>query len=268
MGVASLPMYDMPETRPAIDALWRGIAGHMARAGIADVPQALIHDQPIKPTWGHPDLFFSQACGYDLRHSFAEILQPLVTLCHDVPGCDGPTYSSLLVVPEASTARSVEDLRDQVCVINGRESHSGMSALRAKVAPLSRNGRFFAEIKVSGAHVESLAAVRRGEADIAAIDCITFALVERYRPAALDGVRVLGATAQAPSPPYVTRVDTPDETVERMRAALVEAFEDADLATAREAIFIGGVEVLLDDAYDNIVAFVQIAQSHGYADMA
>ena len=268
MGIASLPMYDLPEARPAIDALWRGIAGHMARAGVADVPERLLHDRPIKATWADPDLFFSQVCGYDVKHGFADTLRLLVTPCHDAFGCDGPTYSSLLVVPEASTARDIEDLRGCVCVINGRESHSGMSALRATVAPLSRNGGFFAEVKVSGAHVESLAAVRRGDADIAAIDCVTFALFGRYRPTALDGVRVLGHTAQASSPPYVTRIDTPDDTVERMRAALVEAFEDVDLAAAREAIFLSGAKVLTDDAYDNIVDFVQIAQSHGYTEIA
>ena len=268
MGIASLPMYDLPEARPAIDALWRGIAGHMARAGVADVPEALIHDQPIKATWGHPDLFFSQACGYDVKHSFADTLRLLVTPCHDAFGCDGPTYSSLLVVPEASTAREIEDLRGCVCVINGRESHSGMSALRATVAPLSRNGGFFAEVKESGAHIESLAALRRGDADIAAVDCITFALVGRYRSAALDGVRVLGRTANAVSPPYVTRANTPDDVAERMRAALVEAFEDVDLTSAREAIFLSGAEVLADDAYDNIVEFVHLAERHGYAEIA
>ncbi len=268
MGIASLPMYDLPEARPAIDALWRGIAGHMARAGVADVPEALIHDQPIKATWGHPDLFFSQACGYDVKHSFANTLRLLVTPCHDAFGCDGPTYSSLLVVPEASTAREIGDLRGCVCVINGRESHSGMSALRATVAPLSRNGCFFTEVKESGAHIESLAALRRGDADIAAVDCITFALVGRYRSAALDGVRVLGRTANAVSPPYVTRADTPDDVAERMRAALVEAFEDVDLTSAREAIFLSGAEVLADDAYDNIVEFVHLAERHGYAEIA
>ncbi len=268
MGIASLPMYDLLEARPAIDALWRGIAGHMARAGVTDVPEALLHDRPIKATWGHPELFFSQACGYDVKHRFADMLRVLVTPRHDAFGCDGPTYSSLLVVPEASTARDIEDLRDRVCVINGRESHSGMSALRATVAPLSRNGCFFAEVKESGAHVESLAAVRRGDADIAAVDCITIALLGRYRPAALDGVRVLGRTANAVGPPYVTRAATPDDTAERMRVALVEAFEDPELAGSREALFLSGAEVLAGDAYDNIVEFVQLAERHGYGEIA
>ena len=31
MGVASLPMYDLPEVSAALDALWAGIARHLRR---------------------------------------------------------------------------------------------------------------------------------------------------------------------------------------------------------------------------------------------
>ncbi len=53
-----------------------------------------------------------------------------------------------------------------------------------------------------------------------------------------------------------------------MRAALVEAFEDPDLAGPREALFLSGAEVLAGNAYDNIVEFVQLAERHGYAEIA
>ena len=44
-------MYDLPEVRAAADALWAGLARHLEREGVADVPRALAHDQPIAALW-------------------------------------------------------------------------------------------------------------------------------------------------------------------------------------------------------------------------
>jgi ABC-type phosphate/phosphonate transport system substrate-binding protein len=68
-------------------------------------------------------------------------------------------------------------MRGTICAVNGRESHSGMNALRALVAPASHAGRFFAEVKVTGTHAASIAMVQSSAADIAAIDCVTHALI-------------------------------------------------------------------------------------------
>lgn len=46
VGVASLPMYDMPEVRKARDSLWRGFAYNLQREGIGDIPKYLVHDNP------------------------------------------------------------------------------------------------------------------------------------------------------------------------------------------------------------------------------
>src|SRR5918994_4527340 len=169
---ASLPMYDLPELRPALDALWTGLARHLAREGVPDVPRALTHGASLDALWSSPDLLFSQCCGYDLLNGYAGALHPLATPCYSAPGCVGPAYASVVVVAESSPASSLEDLRGSVCAINGWSSHSGMSALRALIAPQSRGGRFFERIEVSSSHRASLAMVARGEADVAAIDCV------------------------------------------------------------------------------------------------
>ncbi len=72
MYQASLPMYDLPELRPAADALWAGIAHWFRREGVPWVPERLLHEQPVLALWTHPNLLFSQCCGYDLisgRHA-------------------------------------------------------------------------------------------------------------------------------------------------------------------------------------------------------
>src|SRR5919106_1169060 len=131
--------------------------------------------------------------------------------------------------PPGPRGRGGRDLRGGVCAINGWNSHSGMSALRALIAPLSAGSRFFARIEVSGSHRASLAMIARGEADVAAIDCVVHALLVRHRPAAVAGTRPLGRTPSAPAPPFVARASAGEATVARLRAALFRALDDPAL---------------------------------------
>jgi ABC-type phosphate/phosphonate transport system substrate-binding protein len=268
MSIASLPMYDLPEVRLALDALWAGLARHLAREGVPDVPGALTHDAPLDALWSSADLLLSQCCGYDLLNGYAGALCPLATPCYRAPGCTGPAYVSLVVVAENSPARGLEDLRGGVCAVNGWSSHSGMSALRALIAPLNHGGRFFARIEVSGSHRASLAMVAHGEADVAAIDCVVHALLVRHRPAAVAGTRPLGQTPQAPAPPFVTWSGADDATVARLRAALFRTFDDPVLEAARADLLLAGIEILPRAAYDRIEAFERFAARRGYPVLA
>jgi hypothetical protein len=268
MRVASLPMYDLPEVRPALDALWAGLARHLAREGVLDVPCALTRGASLDGFWSRPDLLLSQCCGYDLVNGDAGALCPLATPCYLAPGCLGPAYASVVVVAESSPARALEELRGGVCAINSWSSHSGMSALRALIAPLGAGGRFFARIEVSGAHLASLAMVARGAADVAAIDCVVHALLARHRPVALAGTRPLGHTPQAPAPPFVTGAAVGDAMITRLRAALLRAFDDAALEAARADLLLAGIEVLPLAAYARIKAFERFAARRGYPVLA
>ena len=264
MPVASLPMYDFPEVRGALDSLWAGIARSLVREGMAEVPAALVHERPLRALWSDPDLLLSQCCGFDIVKSYTRMLTPVATPRYSAPGCDGCHYSSVIVVCEDSPAVGVEDLRDAACAVNGPESHSGMNALRALVAPHHRGGRFFSCVTETGTHAESLALVARGKADVAAIDCVTYALLDRHRPGAIAGTRVLCFTETAPGIPYVTRTDVDDDTVERLQTALTRAFGDPNLAAARDDLFLAGIEVLPHASYYDLVDFERRAVEHGY----
>lgn len=263
MAVASMPMYDLPEVRRALDRLWKAFAGHLRREGVAEVPGRLVHGCSLSQLWNDPDLWFSQCCGYDLVNSYAGTLMPIATPHFGAAECRGCDYASVVVVRDDCGANDVLEMRGAVCVINGPESHSGMNALRALIAPKSGGKRYFSQVKVSGTHADSLEAIKRGEADVAAIDCVTFALLKRYRPTALCGLRKLGSTHRAPGIPYVTRATMPKDTVARMRAALFRTFEDPRLAAVREAILLDGLEDLDPSQYGRIVEFQQSADGHG-----
>ena len=219
MNAASMPMYDMPEVRRALDDLWCGLSHGMRREGLANVPDRLLHGVDVNVLWGDPMLFFSQCCGYDLVNRYAGKLQPLATPHFGADGCEGASYASVVVVAEDVPATDVLHMCGAVCVINGTESHSGMNALRALIAPASRDGRFFSNVRVSGSHAASLEILRNREADVACVDCVTYALLECYRPEALSGTRMLGWTDRAPAPPDATALGRRHRGAHALRTA-------------------------------------------------
>jgi ABC-type phosphate/phosphonate transport system substrate-binding protein len=264
MYVASLPMYNIPEIRKASSSLWNGIAKYLRLEGVENVPDRLVFNRTLHNLWNDPNLMFSQCCGYDVVRRFENTLTPLAVPHYDVAACAGGEYSSLVVVGEDCQYDDVLEMQGTVAAINGPESHSGMSSLRELVASRHKNGRFFDAIRISGAHVKSLAMLRRGEADVAAIDCVTYTLLSVYQPKSLAGTRVLGQTYHSPAPPYITRADYGDTIAERMRTALLRAFEDPAITSARQALLLKKIKCADITAYHKISRIEAYAADLGY----
>lgn len=261
-------MYDIAEAQSATDALWAALRSAFQREGLADTPERLTRDLPIISQWGAPHLFFSQCCGYDVVFGFSSALELVgVPRYADETGCSDLGYRSYVIVREDSPIRALADLRGAVCAVNGFNSYSGTGSLRALAAPLSRNGRFFSEIKVSGAHVRSIEMIRAGEADVAAIDCVTHSLLRRYRPQCLSGTRILLPTDPVPAPPYVTSRDFPPETVARMQNALVSVLDRTPRHGFCDDLFIHGVNLAPMHVYSRILAQDEVALGRGYYEM-
>ena len=251
MPIASLPMYDLAPA--AARDWWRGLAKHLAAAGLRDVPVALTEPPDVTAHWRVPELLFSQTCGYPLTHALAGQVGLVATPCYDTPGCDGPDYCSFVVVGADNPAATVADLRGQRCAINGLDSQSGCNALGALIAPVAGSAPFFASVTISGKHERSVAMVRDGQADVAAIDCIVHGLIALHRPASLDGTRILCRTAAAPAPAFITALRHGPDTLARLRDGLQAACADPALAESRTALLLGGCEVLPLEAYDRIL---------------
>ncbi len=262
--LASLPWYDLDEVRAETDQLWCELKRQFRLAGLAGVPDELNRHVAYERQWTSTEFFFGQACGYDVRMAYADHLQAVATPCYEVPGCRGSQYRSLVVVRADSDFHSVEELRGTRCVINTPTSHSGMNVLRALVAPLHCDGRFFTKVNMSGAHERSLHMIQSGEVDVAAIDCVTYALLARYRPAELEGTRVIHHTDLVPAPPYVTASNADPATLAVMRQAVIAALQHPGLAETRSRLMISGVEVLPEDAYGPIESLHSMADNHDY----
>ena len=265
--IVNLPWYDFPELKQATDALWSAVREELGSAGLGALPTELDRELPYLDAWHSPEFLLGQACGYDLIISAQEHLQYVATPCYSAPCSLGPQYRSYVLVRDADPHQSLEDLRGLRCVINQRTSHSGMNTLRSELAPKALQGHFFSAVLESGAHRASLASLRCGQADVAAIDCVAFALLSRDAPADVEGLRIIHKTLPVPSPPYVTSSATDPQVLELLQQALTSAVARPALAATRRTLMLSSVEVLDPADYDIIQEQKNAADACGYSEL-
>ncbi len=125
----------------------------------------------------------------------------------DDPRCQGrPAYVCEVVVRGDHGARGFEALRGEVAAFNDRASLSGFGSLLHATAARGGQG-FFGRWLETGSHARSVAAVRTGEAAVAAIDANVWRTIPK------QGLRVLETLGPFPIQPMVVRRGGPDPDV-------------------------------------------------------
>jgi len=262
--VAALPMYDLPELRRHTQALWQALVGALGQSGIL-APSMLEQPHDLAAHWRAANVLLSQTCGYPLL-TLPDHVRVVATPVYDAPGCDGPNYRSAIIVHRDADIGSLRETRGRVCAINAIDSNSGMNLLRATVAPLANGHAFFRDVVVTGSHAASIDAVGCGLADVAAIDCVTLALLRRYRPALTDQVRVLDWTMASPGLPLVTAQG--EATRDALRQALDEVVNDPAHRETCRALLIETVLVLPSSIYNAVQHLEDYATNVGYPQLA
>ena len=264
LWIAALPMYDFPELRDAHDRLWVALARRLRESGIAGVPRQLIRRLSHREVWSHPGLLFGQACEYPVSKAFRQHLRILATPRYCAPGCNGNTYRSAIVVRAEESANSLEELRERRCVVNEPDSNSGMNLLRAALAPLSGGARFFRSVSFSGSHRKSIELIAAGEADVAAVDCVTLEHLRRARPHLIAQVRIVDWTPPAPCLPFVISRQMSETTVAAVRHALNTVCVDPALAPVREILLLESVDLAPDTTFGRVLELEQQAERWRY----
>lgn len=223
--IASLAMYDRPETAAATNRFWAAIRDNLRRSGIA-APQDLNRDAPFWPVWQSPDLVFSQTCGRPFRQVLHDQVQLVGTPDYGLKDCPQGHYRSAFIIRARDPRTDLAAFRDAVFAYNEKASQSGWAAPQVHAAGL---GFGFTNLLQSGGHVASARAVAEGRADIAALDAMTWELIKRYEDCAGD-LRVLGWTIPTPGLPYITG---PGLDADKVSAAVTEAIAGLDLADRR-----------------------------------
>lgn len=243
----ALPMYPFPAA--SLDRFWRGLRDCMQREGIADAPQDLEQAQDLLLHWQDPDLLLTQACGYPVSTLLQDKVQVVGAFHFDVAGCDQASYSSSLWVRKEDAANPLPAFHGAVAACNERHSQSGYHALRSAIAPFTDDGRFFSQVLFSGAHRLSARLVADGQADIAALDCVSAYFLSRQEPDTFSRLACIGFTAPMPGLPLITASATPPATLAALRRALAASIEIPELDQARSAMRISGFSVLDERDY-------------------
>lgn len=268
MLVASLLMYDRPDVvQNANDALWIALRDRLRARGL-DAPDALDRSGSHDSYWLRPDLIFGQTCGYPYVRELKGKVRLVATPVFRYPGGRGARRASFVVVREDDPARSVAALAGKRAAINDWLSNSGMNLLRITVAPHAKDGRFFSDVIVTGGHMSSIAAIREGRVDTAAIDSITWGLHARHAPETVAGIRIIAETPIGPGLPYITRLAASDADVAALRESLAEVIADPANAEVLDTLGLTGIEIFSDAEYAELEGFDAEARRLGYPKVA
>jgi len=266
--IAALPMYDFPELRTETDGLWTRLAGSLIASGMRNIPRNLTRSLSHYALWRHPHLLLAQACEYPIATDHAGAVRLVATPRYTAEGCNGASYRSAILVRRQDPAETLEDMRNRRCAVNEHSSNSGMNLLRSAIAPLANGKSFFRDVIFSGSHRRSIEMIADGQADLAAIDCVTLAHLRAFAPHRTNALRVLSWTEQSPSLPFVTAAGTDDATLRALREALADLIDDPDLRQVRDRLFLAGFDFTPDESLTRVLSLAHQANELRYPHLA
>lgn len=266
MGVASLPMYI--SHRDAVEQLWALVAAKLRELGLANTPSSLTWPDDLHAHWLNPNLLLSQTCGYPFVDDLAGKVQLIGCFQYDAPGCEGITCQSALIARDEHAALALAEFRGSRAAFNVANSQSGYNAFRAQFAPLSQHGKFFSTTLETGGHRLSVDAVRTGLADIASIDCVTYAGLQRHSPEAVQGLHVVGYTDSYAGLPLITSANTPARELQTMQTVLASLFSNPLAAPALSDLGMVGFATPPAQIYQRCIEMRESAIALGYPHLA
>lgn len=258
--IAALPMYDFTWVRDATDRFWATLRDNLRRRGI-DAPERLDRSRGAWDIWKDQRLLVAQTCGYPfyavLRHTVEAVAAPI----YSFTGCEGPYHRSFLVARAGDTRHALTDFRESRAAVNGFDSNTGMNLFRAEIAPLAEGKPFFSEVVETGSHAGSLTALVEDRADLAAIDCVSYAFIARGMPQIVRATKVVFVSRPTPALPFIVSKFMPAETRAAVRHALRDMPPFPDLGFA-------GVAFLPETAYVSLAELERAAAEQGYPQLA
>ena len=216
--LTQLPMYTAPDRVHQASEAWLTRICHLL-----GVQRAQGATPELPDLWLSGHLLLAQTCGYPLM----TLLQGKVRLVgrpvYELPHSAAGNHRSLLMVRADDPRIELKDFFGSHGLINSEDSNSGMNLLRHALAPLQRDGRFFADVSLTGGHRLSLRALKERRGDLAAIDSVTYDYLARDASEEVAGLRILTRSAGSPCLPFITAASADIAKAEDIRQAMNHA---------------------------------------------
>lgn len=241
--IASLAMYKRPELDAAYDRLWQGIRRNLHAQGLAAPPKLTQDGDPFE-IWTHPRLVLAQSCGLPYRRWLHDRVSLIGVPDYGLTGCRPGYYRSALVVRIDDDRGSVEAFRDALFAYNQDFSQSGYAAAYGHVMGY---GFWFSRRLETGSHANSARAVASGQADIAALDAVSWRLMQAYDCFSAR-LRVLDWTEETPGLPLIAAKGIDIAAVFRAVAAAIADMTGDD----RDRLGLRSLVAIDKQAYLNI----------------
>lgn len=202
---------------PAVPGGIKDAAGNV----IAPDPATLPPDEFDLPTvWRHPALLLAQTCWGPMELGLQQHVH--VVGQDDYSGVDGGKgafYSSPIVTrrggglsisapADGRLQLPLNVMRNKRLAFNSYDSMSGYLSLKRDLEAVGETLDLFISHHETGGHRNSINAVATGRADIAAIDCKSWELAQRYDEVA-SALIVVGWTGRRKGLPFISSLKLP-----------------------------------------------------------
>lgn len=217
--IASLPMYERPEISDAIAHFWSLIRKNLNDINI-DAPETLSQNTEGLSSWTNPGLVLSQTCGMPYRNDLHGKVKLVGTPIYDLPSCPPGYYFSAMVVRKNDPRVTLNEYAQATFAFNTENSQSGFAAPLVHAAASGVN---FPNRVQSLGHVKSAEMVASNQADIAAIDAVTWQLIQQHDAFASQLKVLERTTPNTPALPFITSLTL---DADKIYDAVKQAIED------------------------------------------
>ncbi len=240
--IASLGMYDAAAVQGANDRLWALTQDQLAARGIA-APHSLTRGEGAYwPAWQSPDLVLSQTCGFPYRARLHGKVTLIGAPDHGLSGVPRGHYRSVIVLRSDDPRQSLAELTAAPMAFNDDLSQSGWAAPANLAAEM---GLTLSPRLRSGSHRASAAAVAAGRADLAALDAVTWAMMQEDGDPSVAALRVLAETPPTPGLPFIAAAGADGPAIFAALDAAIAALDADD----RDALHLRGLVALPPEAW-------------------
>ncbi len=252
-----------PELKNAWTALFRNL--HEYLPAPFNTPVTLrfdCGDAALKST----DLLLGHTCGYPFITKLHHTHEPVCVPEFDLAGCNGIHYSSWIIARKSHPGMCLNDFSGSIATCNSRDSNSGMNVFRYEVSRITNGAPFFRQILMSGSHLTSIRNIMQGQADIAAIDAVTWHFVNVQNLTDIPKVRIIGQTVPTPGLPFVKSNRTELDPFSFTRA-INACLEDLPV-NIRSFLRIKQFSVIDADTYRPVLELEEYARNNHYPELA